>query len=54
MKKHEGAGTTESEGYEKCVHVYLAKHVIRMDPMPDEFIASAAAYKENENVYLTM
>jgi len=35
MKKHEGAGTTDSEGYEKCVDVCFAKHVIRMDPMPD-------------------
>lgn len=54
MKKHEDAGTTDSEGYEKCVDIYFAKHIIRMDPMPEEFLASAAAYKENKNVYSTM
>jgi L-proline amide hydrolase len=54
MKKHEDTGTTDSEGYEKCVDVYFAKHVIRMDSMPDEFIASGVAYKENKNVYSTM
>ena len=52
MKKHEDAGTTESEEYEKCVDFFLAKHVIRMDPMPDEFIASAVAYKERQECLL--
>jgi proline-specific peptidase len=54
MKEHEVAGTTDSERYEKCVDVYFAKHVIRIDPMPGEFIASGVAYKENKNVYSTM
>jgi proline-specific peptidase len=54
MKKHEDAGTTDSEEYEKCVDVFFAKHIIKIDPLPDEFMASAVAYKENKNVYSTM
>ncbi len=54
MKKHEDAGTTDGDEYEKCVDFFFAKHVIRLDPMPDEFLASAAAYKEDKNVYSTM
>lgn len=47
MKKHEDAGTTESDEYEKCVGFFFAKHIIRMDPMPGEFVASSYLYDKN-------
>ena len=35
LKKHEDNGTTDSEEYEAAVGVYYAKHVCRIQPMPD-------------------
>jgi L-proline amide hydrolase len=54
LKKHEDAGTTDSEEYEKAVDVFLAKHIIRMKDLPEEFLASVEAYKADKNVYSTM
>jgi len=44
---------TESQEYKKFVDFFFSKHIIRLHPLPDEFVASAVAYKEDKNVYAT-
>lgn len=54
LKKHEDAGTTECEEYEKWVDVFYRAHVCRMDPWPSEMHVLMEGLKEDNTVYLTM
>jgi proline-specific peptidase len=54
LLKHERDGTTDSEGYETAMEWYYDRHVCRVKPTPEELVASFAALKEDNTVYLTM
>jgi len=51
---HEAAGTTGSPEYEQAVAVFYARHVCRIQPMPDEVLRTFAAIAEDPTVYHTM
>jgi L-proline amide hydrolase len=53
LRKHEDAGTTDSEEYETAMNVFYAKHVCRV-PMPKDVVDSFAQIKEEPTVYHTM
>lgn len=48
LKMHEEAGATDSEECEKAVDFFIGRHIIRMDPLPEEFLASVEAYKADK------
>jgi L-proline amide hydrolase len=51
---HEAAGTTTSHDYEQAVMQFYARHVCRIQPMPDEVARTFAAMAEDPTVYGTM
>ena len=54
LKRHEDAGTTESEEYEEAVEVFYSRHVCRMQPWPEEMRMCMKRLKEDPTTYLTM
>lgn len=54
IEKHERDGTTDSEEYEEAVGVFYAKHLCRLDPMPELLVESLSALKVDDTVYRTM
>jgi L-proline amide hydrolase len=54
LNRHEAAGTTSSPEYEQAVLQFYARHVCRLDPMPDEVARSFAAMAADPSVYGTM
>ena len=54
LKKHEDAGTTESEDYEKWVEQFYRAHVCRIYPWPPEMEVCFQRLKEDPTVYMTM
>ncbi len=54
LTRHEQAGTTDSPEYEAAVAVFYAKHVCRIQPMPEEVARTFAALAEDPTVYHTM
>lgn len=54
MKKHEEAGTTDSEEYQEVMNIYYAKHLCRITPMPEDLQKSFQCLTENPVVYHTM
>jgi len=54
IKRHEEDGTTNSPDYQQALEVFYEKHVCRLDPWPEELIASYTAMGEDPTVYLTM
>ena len=51
---HEAAGTTDSHEYEAAMMVFYARHVCRVDPLPDYVQRSFASIAANPEVYHTM
>ncbi|KAI5114837.1 hypothetical protein M0805_001811, partial [Coniferiporia weirii] len=54
LKKHEDAGTTDSKEYEDAMNVFYAKHLCRVQPMPEDVAKSFVAMAEDSTVYHTM
>lgn len=54
LKEHEDAGTTDSKEYEEAMNVFYAKHLCRIQPMPDEVAKSFQCMSEDPTVYHTM
>ena len=53
LRKHESAGTTDSEEYEAAVNKFYERHVCRI-PMPKDVVDSFAQIKAEPTVYHTM
>jgi L-proline amide hydrolase len=51
LTRHEEAGTTDDPEYAAACEVYYARHVCRLDPWPDEVVASFAAIDSDPTVY---
>jgi L-proline amide hydrolase len=54
LRKHEDAGTTDSEEYRAAMRVFYDRHVCRVVPWPDELARTFAAMDEDPTVYHTM
>jgi L-proline amide hydrolase len=54
LTRHERDGTTDSPEYEQAVAVFYARHVCRIQPMPDEVARTFAAIADDPTVYHTM
>ncbi len=54
LDEHEGAGTTDSAGYHAAVDVFYARHVCRLQPLPQEVVDSFAQIDADPTVYHTM
>ncbi len=54
LAEHEAAGTTDSAGYHAAVDVFYARHVCRVQPMPQEVLDSFAQIEAEPTVYHTM
>ncbi|GAB2930407.1 proline iminopeptidase-family hydrolase [Rhodococcus aerolatus] len=54
LDRHEADGTTEHPDYLAAVAVFNARHVCRLDPWPDEVVASFAQIDEDPTVYHAM
>ncbi|MGA4838253.1 proline iminopeptidase-family hydrolase [Streptomyces sp. G45] len=54
LRKHEAAGTTDSDEYIQAMLVFYARHVCRLDPWPGELMASYMEAVTDPTVYHTM
>jgi len=54
LLRHEKAGTTSSEEYNKAKRVFYDRHVCRLNPRPPEVERSLDALDEDPTVYMTM
>jgi L-proline amide hydrolase len=54
LLEHEAAGTTTSKEYTTAMMVFYARHVCRVQPMPDEVLRSFAQIEADPTVYFTM
>jgi L-proline amide hydrolase len=54
LLSHEAAGTTASPEYEQAVGVFYARHLCRVEPMPDYVLRSFAQIAQDPTVYPTM
>ena len=54
LLEHEAAGTTTSKEYTTAMMVFYARHVCRVQPMPDEVVRSFAQIEADPTVYFTM
>ena len=54
ISKNESEGTTDSPEYQAAMGQYYAKHLCRLDPMPDEISASFKLLESDPTVYFTM
>jgi L-proline amide hydrolase len=53
LRRHETAGTTDSDEYEQAVRVFYDRHVLRV-PWPPEVLAMFEALQADPTVYHTM
>ena len=54
LQRHEAAKTTDSEEYEAAVEVFNARHVCRVQPLPDAVQRTFDAIAADPTVYHTM
>ena len=54
LLRHEAAGSVDSPEYKAAMAVFYARHVCRVDPMPEYVQRSFAAIDRNPEVYYTM
>src|SRR4051812_11421459 len=54
LLEHEAAGTTTSTEYTTAMMVFYARHVCRVQPMPEEVLRSFAQIEADPTVYYTM
>jgi proline-specific peptidase len=51
LREHEAAGTTSDPAYIAAIDVFYARHVCRLDPIPDCFVRTAEALTNDGFVY---
>ena len=51
LLRHEEAGTTHDPAYDLACKVFNARHVCRLDPVPEEVERTETALRENPQVY---
>ena len=54
LLEHEAAGTISSKEYTTAMMVFYARHVCRVQPMPEEVLRSFAQIEADPTVYFTM
>ncbi|KZT08017.1 proline-specific peptidase [Laetiporus sulphureus 93-53] len=54
IEKHEAAGTTDSPEYQKAAEVFLAKHVCRIHPPPEDLANAFISQSQDPTVYSIM
>jgi L-proline amide hydrolase len=54
LTRHELAGSTDSAEYTEAMNVFYARHVCRVQPLPDEVAATFAQIEQDPTVYRTM
>ena len=54
LTAHEVAGTTDTQAYQDAVAVFYARHVCRIQPLPEEVARTFAAIDADPTVYHTM
>ncbi|KAI0042873.1 alpha/beta-hydrolase [Auriscalpium vulgare] len=54
LRKHEAAGTTDTEEYKAAVEKFYARHLCRLNPLPDDVQAVEKVIEDDPTVYLTM
>jgi L-proline amide hydrolase len=54
LKKHEVAGTTDSEEYQAGIQKFNEKHVCRVQPWPQDLVDAFEALEADPTVYATM
>lgn len=54
MRRHEAAGSTDSDEYLRAVDLFYARHVCRVQPMPAYVAASFLKLGQDPTVYRTM
>lgn len=54
LSKHETNGTTHEKEYEEAVSIFYARHVCRLQPMPEQLTKTLGALTEDPTVYHTM
>ena len=54
LTQHEADGTTANPAYEAAVAVFYAKHLCRIEPMPDEVTRTFTMLAQDPTVYHTM
>ena len=54
LLRHEAAETTDSPEYEQAMQVFYARHVCRVDPLPEYVARTFASIARNPEVYHTM
>ena len=54
LDRHEAAGTTESEAYQRATEQFASRFVCRLDPWPDGLVATFDAIADDPTVYGTM
>ncbi|KAL0955742.1 hypothetical protein HGRIS_001958 [Hohenbuehelia grisea] len=54
LRRHEEAGTTDSQEYQEAVMEFYKKHVCRLEPWPQEIQESFKGLSEDPTVYHTM
>ncbi|MGW7354374.1 proline iminopeptidase-family hydrolase [Streptomyces phytohabitans] len=54
LRRHEAAGTTDSDEYLQAMNVFYARHVCRVDPYPSELMASYIETFNDPTVYRAM
>ena len=54
LRRHEAAGTTDDPEYAAACEVFYARHVCRVQPMPDDVQRSFAEIDADPTVYHTM
>lgn len=54
LDRHEAAGTVHDPEYLEAVDVFYRRHVCRLDPYPEDFLATMRQAEEDPTVYETM
>ncbi|MFE1802241.1 MULTISPECIES: proline iminopeptidase-family hydrolase [unclassified Streptomyces] len=54
LRRHEAAGTTDSDEYIEAMMVFYGRHVCRIDPWPGDIMASYIEAVSDPTVYHTM
>lgn len=54
LRKGEEEGRTDTPEYEAAVMVFYKRHLCRIDPFPEELMASMGALEEDNTVYVSM
>lgn len=54
LRRHEAAGSTDSEEYQSASKAFYDRHVCRIDPWPRDYLASFMEAVDNPTVYRTM